>query len=314
MHPVAVKKPPKRAFFQKVTGKNATKTVNSGLETGLYYYGARYLDPKTSRWISADKWEGDVNNPLSLSKYAYCFNNPIRYIDPTGNEPEDKTRTIARNIIGNPSNVEKTQNGQYPWLFYLAGFVRTKDLNDTYIYHARQDCLQSHFGYNDFYDTVFRYATSMLSAQFEFSSGNQEYIFWVWKGDYLNLGAGAEFGIYTRGKDIYTFITSIIGYRPDDDHWVVDPNLAMHMTLKLLLNGETIIDWDPAKDKYFPSNIVWWLTSFNPYYQRVKANELTAIFTLDFHNKILFDDFFKTWKDDKRWSFNHETYSASFIF
>ncbi|MDR2768116.1 MAG: hypothetical protein LBB82_07300 [Treponema sp.] len=23
-------------------------------ETGLYYYGARYLDPKTSRWLSTD--------------------------------------------------------------------------------------------------------------------------------------------------------------------------------------------------------------------------------------------------------------------
>lgn len=23
-------------------------------ETGLYYYGARYLDPKYSRWISTD--------------------------------------------------------------------------------------------------------------------------------------------------------------------------------------------------------------------------------------------------------------------
>jgi RHS repeat-associated protein len=28
-------------------------------ETGLYYYGARYLDPKTSRWISGDPALGD---------------------------------------------------------------------------------------------------------------------------------------------------------------------------------------------------------------------------------------------------------------
>ena len=30
------------AYFQK------------GTETGLYYYGARYLDPKYSRWLSGD--------------------------------------------------------------------------------------------------------------------------------------------------------------------------------------------------------------------------------------------------------------------
>ena len=32
----------------KFTGKERDE------ETGLYYYGARYLDPKYSRWISAD--------------------------------------------------------------------------------------------------------------------------------------------------------------------------------------------------------------------------------------------------------------------
>jgi RHS repeat-associated protein len=28
-------------------------------ETGLYYYGARYLDPRTSRWLSGDPAMGD---------------------------------------------------------------------------------------------------------------------------------------------------------------------------------------------------------------------------------------------------------------
>ena len=28
-------------------------------ETGLYYYGARYLDPKYSRWLSGDPALGD---------------------------------------------------------------------------------------------------------------------------------------------------------------------------------------------------------------------------------------------------------------
>ncbi|MCL2410222.1 MAG: hypothetical protein FWC97_01130, partial [Treponema sp.] len=30
-------------------------------ETGLYYFGARYLDPRTSRWLSVDPaiWQGD---------------------------------------------------------------------------------------------------------------------------------------------------------------------------------------------------------------------------------------------------------------
>lgn len=52
-------------------------------ETGNYYYGARYYDPKWSIWLSVD--------PLaemypSISSYAYVANNPLRYIDPDGRE------------------------------------------------------------------------------------------------------------------------------------------------------------------------------------------------------------------------------------
>lgn len=64
-------------------------------ETALYYYGARYLDPRTSRWISSDPAGFDLINPndnpslliSGLNWYSYTENNPIRYTDPTGMEP-----------------------------------------------------------------------------------------------------------------------------------------------------------------------------------------------------------------------------------
>jgi RHS repeat-associated protein len=50
-------------------------------ETGLYYYGARYFDPRTGIFLGVD--------PLfelypGWSVYSYCKNNPVVYIDPTG--------------------------------------------------------------------------------------------------------------------------------------------------------------------------------------------------------------------------------------
>jgi RHS repeat-associated protein len=52
-------------------------------ETGLYYYGARYYDPRTSVWQStdplADKYPG-------WSPYNYVLNNPINYSDPDGRD------------------------------------------------------------------------------------------------------------------------------------------------------------------------------------------------------------------------------------
>ncbi|MBO7429257.1 MAG: RHS repeat-associated core domain-containing protein, partial [Paludibacteraceae bacterium] len=48
-------------------------------ETGLYYYGARYLDPTGTRWLSVDPVFHAGSSP-----YAYCLGNPIRFSDPTG--------------------------------------------------------------------------------------------------------------------------------------------------------------------------------------------------------------------------------------
>jgi RHS repeat-associated protein len=52
--------------------------------TGLYYYGARYYDPVTGRFISADTIVPGAGNPQSLNRYAYTQNNPVKYTDPTG--------------------------------------------------------------------------------------------------------------------------------------------------------------------------------------------------------------------------------------
>ncbi|WP_253692042.1 MULTISPECIES: RHS repeat domain-containing protein [unclassified Treponema] len=76
-------------------------------ETGLYYYGARYLDPKYSRWLSGDPALGEyipqapvndeakkhnenlpgmggVYNTVNLHVYHYAGNNPVKYTDPDG--------------------------------------------------------------------------------------------------------------------------------------------------------------------------------------------------------------------------------------
>ena len=56
-------------------------------ETGLYYYGARYYDSKTSIFLNVDPLTEKTMTP-----YAYTNNNPINLIDPTGMESETATK------------------------------------------------------------------------------------------------------------------------------------------------------------------------------------------------------------------------------
>lgn len=52
-------------------------------ETGLYYYGARYYDPRTSIWASVDP-KAEKNN--SMSPYTFAGDNPVSMIDPDGQD------------------------------------------------------------------------------------------------------------------------------------------------------------------------------------------------------------------------------------
>ena len=52
--------------------------------TGLYYLMARYYDPGVGRFITRDTFHGFENEPQSLNQYAYCHNNPVVYVDPSG--------------------------------------------------------------------------------------------------------------------------------------------------------------------------------------------------------------------------------------
>src|SRR5690606_33192135 len=54
-------------------------------ETGLYYLQSRYYNPETGRFLTRDNFEGFENEPLSLNKYSYVHNNPILFVDPSGN-------------------------------------------------------------------------------------------------------------------------------------------------------------------------------------------------------------------------------------
>ena len=108
-------------------------------ETGLYYYGARYLDPKYSRWLSSDPALGDyiptapvddkakkhnenlpgmggVFNVVNLHLYHYAGNNPVKYTDPDGKKIVLLNRSYGAGGYGhNAVLIGDDKNG---WILY----------------------------------------------------------------------------------------------------------------------------------------------------------------------------------------------------
>ncbi len=71
--------------LDSVTHKFTSQELDE--ETGLYYYNARYYDPEIGRFLTADSIVPNPGNGQAFNRYAYVYNNPLFYTDPSGHDP-----------------------------------------------------------------------------------------------------------------------------------------------------------------------------------------------------------------------------------
>jgi RHS repeat-associated protein len=86
---------------------------------GLYYLRARYLDPRSGRFITGDPVLGNPRDPRTLNRYAYAGSDPVNRIDPLGTQDFSLAGiSISIDIIGTLSSIA------------IAGYGIYKDVKD----------------------------------------------------------------------------------------------------------------------------------------------------------------------------------------
>ena len=232
---------------------------------GTYYAQAREYLAESGRFNSEDPIRYKTNY------YVYCSNNPLNFIDTLGlkenacnNDSVDIPKEIEKisSSLRNVSLVERftelTISGRLDSILEIFGFE--KDASG--VYHVRQTAWQKYFGYNDLYDWFFDAATDMKRKKFPFTTeSGEKYIIWMWKGDYINLGVGAETGIYYGGEP----------------HWKTGVEKALPMKLNVSYKGEEIINYKPTQEQ-------WWITGFYPPIQSADADDIKVEGEIDFKN------------------------------
>ena len=87
-------------------------------ETGLYYYGARYYDPRLSLWMSTDPMQEKYAN---ITTYCFVAANPVKFKDLEGNDiiitgKENTSITLTTDLIDikvNASSLGINWGGNY---------------------------------------------------------------------------------------------------------------------------------------------------------------------------------------------------------
>lgn len=261
--------------------------------SGTYFAQAREYMPDAGRFAGEDIVSGSITKPLAMNPYNYCLASPLIMVDRNGAFPSVETVVDGTfDFLGWTGILQGNPEGKN-WLFsksrelaetpipgfsstnasdYAAALSKSRigeqaigvtlnmDRDANGVYHARRNCIQRHFGYNDTYDHVFKSFTSANAKKLDFISDGNKHTIWMWKGDYYGLGAGAETGIY-RGS----------GY-----HKLTYQDSKLIMKLSLYdKSGRQIM-------KYEPGDPQWWITGFNPEYQDVNYKNLRVEGMIDF--------------------------------
>ena len=100
----------------------------------MYYYGARYYEPRLSLWMDTDPLQEKYP---SISSYCYTSNNPTKYIDPNGKSMKeyDTDGTVISDLGGNKIDFIHQKNGDVKIVNKENGHTNTISKGKKFIYN-----------------------------------------------------------------------------------------------------------------------------------------------------------------------------------
>ena len=90
-------------------------------ESELYYYNARYYNPLIGRFISLDPILGRDGDVLSRNGYIYVKNNPLKYVDPSGETTKEIQAMLAAQQKQFLEQAQQSSNSTPAYCLYNCG-------------------------------------------------------------------------------------------------------------------------------------------------------------------------------------------------
>ena len=183
------------------------------VETGYSYFGSRYYSSDLSIWLSVDPMSDKYP---SLSPYTYCANNPIKLVDPNGEEIEvtandDGSYTVVGGSLNKDRNIYIVKDGK------RTGDVLGQTMTDYSFFNEEGNVVKGAVidptdnSGQDFLNGVKSDNPGLFSYMFHATHGDEKYDFKVQGGaDDKNVNRGMPVNI--DGKTVYASARDIGNY------------------------------------------------------------------------------------------------------
>jgi RHS repeat-associated protein len=91
---------------------------------GLMFYNARWYDPYLNHFTQPDSIVPNPGNPQAWDRYAFVYNNPLKYTDPSGHDPWWSDPDFNFEIFVE-AGIYQPSGGWYGWNERQRGWVNT---------------------------------------------------------------------------------------------------------------------------------------------------------------------------------------------